>query len=49
MKIVFWNVNGIAACVRKGLAKFLADVPPDILCCQDRHLFARTDEKRPDC
>jgi len=35
MKIVSWNVNGIAACIRKGLSKFLADVRPDILCCQE--------------
>jgi len=35
MKIVSWNVNGIAACRRKGFLKFLADVKPDIMCCQE--------------
>lgn len=35
MRIVSWNVNGIAACRRKGFLKFLADVKPDILCCQE--------------
>lgn len=35
MKVVSWNVNGIAACRRKGFLKFLADVKPDIMCCQE--------------
>ena len=35
MKIVSWNVNGIAACRRKGFLKFLADAKPDIVCCQE--------------
>lgn len=35
MKIASWNVNGIAACRRKGFLKFLADVKPDIMCCQE--------------
>lgn len=35
MKIVSWNVNGIAACRRSGLLKFLADVKPDIACFQE--------------
>ena len=30
MKIVSWNVNGIAACRRKGFLEFLADAKPDI-------------------
>lgn len=35
MKIVSWNVNGIAACRRKGFLKFLADAKPDMMCCQE--------------
>ena len=35
MKIVSWNVNGIAACRRKGFLEFLADAKPDIVCCQE--------------
>lgn len=35
MKIVSWNVNGIAACRRKGLLKFLSDTKPDIACFQE--------------
>ena len=35
MKIVSWNVNGIVACRRKGFFRFLADVKPDIVCCQE--------------
>ena len=35
MKIVSWNVNGIVACRRKGFLRFLSDVKPDIVCCQE--------------
>lgn len=35
MKIASWNVNGIKACLRKGFLKFLSDVKPDIICCQE--------------
>ena len=35
MKIATWNVNGIVACRRKGLLRFLSDSKPDILCCQE--------------
>ena len=35
MKIVSWNVNGIVACRRKGFLRFLSDVRPDIMCCQE--------------
>lgn len=35
MKIISWNVNGIAACRRKGFLKFLSDTNPDIVCCQE--------------
>lgn len=35
MKIVSWNVNGIAACRRKGFLNFLANEKPDIMCCQE--------------
>lgn len=35
MKIVSWNVNGLARCCRHGFLKFLADAKPDVLCCQE--------------
>lgn len=35
MKIVSWNVNGLQRCRRNGFLKFLSDVKPDILCCQE--------------
>lgn len=35
MKIVSWNVNGLARCRRAGFLKFLADAKPDIMCCQE--------------
>lgn len=35
MKIVTWNVNGIAACRRKGFMKLLTDIKPDVCCCQE--------------
>ena len=35
MKIASWNVNGIRACREKGFFKFLSDVAPDVMCCQE--------------
>lgn len=35
MKIVSWNVNGLARCRRNGFLKFLTDASPDVLCCQE--------------
>mgnify|MGYP001040878837 CR=1 FL=1 len=35
MKVISWNVNGLARCKRKGFLKFLADAKPDVLCCQE--------------
>ena len=35
MKIISWNVNGIRAVARKGLARFLRQYQPDILCLQE--------------
>lgn len=35
MKIISWNVNGIRAVAKKGLADFLRIVSPDILCLQE--------------
>jgi exodeoxyribonuclease-3 len=35
MKLVSWNVNGIRAALRNGLADFLAAEKPDILCLQE--------------
>ncbi|RME18270.1 MAG: exodeoxyribonuclease III [Bdellovibrio sp.] len=35
MKIISWNVNGIRACAKKGLLKFIEKEDPDILCLQE--------------
>jgi len=35
MKIISWNVNGIRAVAKKGLAQFLRQSKPDILCLQE--------------
>lgn len=35
MKIVSWNVNGLAACKRKGFLRVLTKSGADIFCCQE--------------
>ncbi len=35
MKLVSWNVNGLRACLGKGLAEKIDALSPDILCLQD--------------
>ncbi len=35
MKIVSWNVNGIRACMGKGMLDYLASEDPDIFCVQE--------------
>ena len=35
MKLVSWNVNGLRAALRKGLADYVAGVKPDVLCLQE--------------
>jgi exodeoxyribonuclease-3 len=35
MKLISWNVNGIRAALRHGLADFLAREKPDVLCLQE--------------
>ncbi len=35
MKFISWNVNGIRACLNKGLADFLSKEQPDVLCLQE--------------
>ncbi|MEZ0392437.1 MAG: exodeoxyribonuclease III [Pseudobdellovibrionaceae bacterium] len=35
VKLVSWNVNGIRACGKKGLAQFVQTEKPDILCLQE--------------
>lgn len=35
MKLISWNVNGIRAVAKKGLAVFLRQVAPDVLCLQE--------------
>lgn len=35
MKIISWNINGIRAIAKKGLADFLQTTKPDILCVQE--------------
>lgn len=35
MKIISWNVNGLASCIRKGFLHFVGEAKPDIVCCQE--------------
>jgi exonuclease III len=35
MKIISWNVNGIRAALKKGLAEFIAVEAPDVVCLQE--------------
>lgn len=35
LKIITWNVNGIRACIKKGLYEWLEKESPDILCLQE--------------
>lgn len=35
MNIVSWNVNGVRACLKKGLLSTLKDLKPDVLCLQE--------------
>lgn len=35
MKLISWNVNGIRACLKKGLAEFLSGTRPEVLCLQE--------------
>ena len=35
MKVVSWNVNGLAACKRKGFLKTLSNAKADFFCCQE--------------
>lgn len=41
MKLVSWNVNGLAACKRKGFLKPIARLRADIVCCQRYERTAR--------
>jgi len=43
MKIISWNVNGIRAVAKKGLADFLQKAEPDVLCLQETKI---SDSKR---
>ena len=40
MRIYSWNINGIRAAMRKGMATWLAEAQPDILCLQETRLDA---------
>lgn len=35
MKLISWNVNGVRACLKKGLGDFVAAEQPDVLCLQE--------------
>ena len=35
MQIVTWNVNGIRACIKKGLLEWIESFRPDVLCLQE--------------
>jgi exodeoxyribonuclease-3 len=45
MKVVSWNVNGINACLKKGLSDFIKNVDVDIYCFQE---VKATKEKIPE-
>ncbi|MCF6277706.1 MAG: endonuclease/exonuclease/phosphatase family protein, partial [Anaerolineales bacterium] len=48
MKIVTWNVNGLRAALRKGIATWITDEAPDVLCMQETRVLPEqlTDEQR---
>ena len=48
MKLISWNVNGLRAAWKKGLADFLATERPDVLCVQETKIQEDqlTDEMR---
>ena len=46
IKLATWNVNGIRASYKKGLADFIQDQKPDILCLQETK--AHRDQVEPD-
>ena len=48
MKLISWNVNGLRAAWKKGLADFLAAERPDVLCVQETKIQEDqlTDEMR---
>ena len=48
MKIVSWNVAGIRACLKKGLAHFFQDVDADIFCMQEVKATEDQFDFRPD-
>ncbi|MFK8137994.1 MAG: exodeoxyribonuclease III [Bdellovibrionales bacterium] len=39
MKIIVWNVNGIRACLKKGLLDFLKKENPDVFCVQETKAY----------
>ena len=38
MKLISWNVNGLRACVTKGLLDFFREADADIFCIQESKL-----------
>ena len=39
IRLVTWNVNGIRACLKKGLAEWLTETHPDVLCLQETKAY----------
>ena len=35
MKLASWNVNGVRACIKKGLLRWMADSGADVICLQE--------------
>ena len=35
MKILSWNVNGLAACIKKGFCEKIRELKPDVICLQE--------------
>lgn len=48
MKIISWNVAGIRACLKKGLADFFYDVDADIFCMQEVKALEEQFDFRPE-
>lgn len=48
MKIISWNVAGIRACLKKGLAEFFESVDCDVFCMQEVKALEDQFDFRPD-
>ncbi len=47
MRLVSWNVNGLRACAKKGLADFFAEADADVFCMQETKLRPEQNDFAP--